>query len=93
MPNGIFEYQGFTPGGGYTTPDQIKAQQDYAKALMTGSGQQPVHHWTQGVSNMVAALAGRNLYDRVNQEQIDAMNRQAAAQANVPLPGATPDAT
>ena len=86
MPNGIYEYQGYTPPG-YATPEQIKAQQDYAKALMTGSGQQPVHHWTQGVSNMVAALAGRNLYDRANQEQIQANQLSAGAVPAIPSSG------
>jgi hypothetical protein len=45
----------------YATPSQIKSTQDYAKALMYGNLQQPVHHWTQGLSNMVGALVGGNL--------------------------------
>lgn len=43
------------------TPAQVKATMDYAKALMTGSGQQPVKHWTQGLSNVVNALVGGDL--------------------------------
>lgn len=43
------------------TPAQVKSTYDYAKALMQGSGQQPIRHWTQGVSNIVNALVGGNL--------------------------------
>src|ERR1700757_4919524 len=64
----------------YATPDQIKSTYDYAKALMSGSGQQSVHHWTQGVSNMVSALIGGNLDYNANKrerqrELYDAGNR------------------
>lgn len=46
-----------TPSG-YATPEQLSSVRDYAKALLYGSGQQPVQHWTQGLSNMVSALVG-----------------------------------
>lgn len=46
-----------TPAG-YATPSQTKAVREYAQALLYGSGQQPVKHWTQGLSNMVSALVG-----------------------------------
>ncbi len=52
-----------TPAG-YATPEQLKAVREYAKAQLYGGLQQPVHHWTQGVSNMVNALyGGKGLYD------------------------------
>src|SRR5271163_117311 len=56
---GVFinPYGQATPQG-YQMPQQAKSAHDYAKALMSGSGQQPIHHWTQGVSNMVSALTG-----------------------------------
>jgi lysozyme len=58
-----------TPSG-YATPEQLKSTRDYAKALMTGSGQQPVRHWTQGLSNMVGALIGGQLdYGAAQQEK------------------------
>jgi hypothetical protein len=53
----------------YATPSQIKSMQDYARALMSGSGQQPVKHWTQGVSNMVSALMGGSLLGQANQQE------------------------
>jgi hypothetical protein len=64
---------------GYATPEQIKSTYEYAKALMTGSGQQPVHHWTQGVSNIVSALVGGNLDYRANQMENAANRRDAGA--------------
>ena len=43
---------------GYATPKQTEAVREYAKALLFGSGQQPVRQWTQGMSNIVSALVG-----------------------------------
>jgi len=43
---------------GYATPAQSAAVREYAKALLYGSGQQPVRQWTQGLSNIVSALVG-----------------------------------
>ncbi len=63
----------FTPTQQYATDPAIKAQRDYAKALMYGTqgnaGRQfpVVQSWTQGVSNMVNALLGGN--DAHNAEQ------------------------
>src|SRR5690349_13534940 len=54
---------------GYATPDQVKSTYDYAKALLYGGMQQPVHHWTQGVSNMVSALVGGNLDYQAGQRE------------------------
>jgi len=56
----------------YATPAQIKSTYDYAKALLYGPQQQSVHHWTQGVSNMVNALVGGNLDYQANQRELAA---------------------
>jgi hypothetical protein len=87
---------------GYVSPEQLKATQEYARALMTGSGQQPVHHWTQGVSNMVNALVGgltdsnafkksRASQDyeaaRFEQARQQQMGNQPAPQGTVMAPG------
>lgn len=59
-----------TPAG-YATPEQLAASREYAKALLYGKGQQePIRHWTQGVSNMVSALVGGyDLYKAGQQER------------------------
>lgn len=68
---------------GYATPDQIKSVREYAKALLMGSGQQPVKHWSQGVSNMVSALVGGGLdWNAAQREKRDvAMTGQQQAAA------------
>src|ERR1700740_2213170 len=53
---------------GYATPEQVKSTYEYAKALMQGNLQQPVKHWTQGVSNIVSALVGGGLDYRAGQQ-------------------------
>lgn len=59
--------QGVNPS---TTPLALKAQRDYANALLYGKMQQPVQHWTQGVSNMVSALMGGQLdYNAAQKER------------------------
>lgn len=74
---------------GYATPDQIKSTYEYAKALMSGNLQQPVHHWTQGVSNMVSALVGGNLDYKAAQQQ----NEANAVRAGRMLPSVSGSAT
>lgn len=54
---------------GYATPEQVKSTYDYAKALLSGGHQQPVKHWTQGVSNIVSALVGGGLDYRAGQQE------------------------
>lgn len=56
-----------------TTPLALKAQRDYANALLYGKGQQPVQHWSQGVSNMVSALMGGQLDYMAGQKERGAM--------------------
>jgi hypothetical protein len=56
----------------YMSPQTAAAQREYAKALMTGSGDKGpqfknVQSWTQGVSNMVNALMGGNALYGANQ--------------------------
>ena len=54
----------YNPEEDYTSPEQYKAQEEYAKALLYGSRQQPVKHWMQGVSNVVASLmGGKQMHD------------------------------
>src|SRR5882672_3696235 len=54
----------------YATPSQIANVRDYAKALLYGHGQQPVKHWTQGLSNIVSALVGgSDLYKADKQDR------------------------
>lgn len=68
----------FATPSSYASPEAIKAQRDYANALLyhhvgdrAGGAQFPVvQSWTQGVSNMVNALmGGRELYDANQREQ------------------------
>lgn len=73
----------------YVTPDQVKLTRDYAKALLSGSGQQPVQHWTQGVSNMVNALVGGNLAYKTAQQEKESNAVDAGAMLPT-VPGATP---
>jgi hypothetical protein len=55
---------------GYMTPEAMKQMREMATALMPGGGvQQPVHHWTQGLSNMANALVGARLLNKVNAQQ------------------------
>lgn len=72
---------------GYATPEQIKAARAYAAALLHGNMQQPVKHWSQGVSNMVSALVGGNLdYNAAQREQ--GGRNAAAEQQQTLVPGA-----
>jgi len=64
------------------TPQQIQAMYDYAKALKSSSTDQPVHAWTQGVSNVVKALMGGVETNRA----ADAERQRFGAQANA-IPG------
>lgn len=58
-----------TPDG-YATPNQLKEMRDYGAALLYGKMQQPVQHWSQGVSNMVSALVGGGLdYNAAQKEK------------------------
>jgi hypothetical protein len=76
----------------YATPSQIRSTQDYAKALLYGSGQQPVHHWTQGLSNMVSALVGGNLDYRTGQrERASELSDADAKTSGLRGTGAFPD--
>ncbi len=67
---------------GYATPAQLQSTREYAKALLQGNLQQPVHHWTQGVSNMVSALVGGNMDFNANKKQ----NESDAVRAGRMLP-------
>lgn len=67
---------------GYATPSQLQSTREYAKALLQGNLQQPVHHWTQGVSNMVSALVGGNMDFNANKKQ----NESDAVRAGRMLP-------
>lgn len=66
--------------GYQATPLQLASTREYAKQLLMGSGQQPVHHWTQGVSNMVAALTGGLLDQKAAQQERAGMADFANAQ-------------
>lgn len=72
---------------GYATPEQIKSTYDYAKALLHGNLQQPVQHWTQGVSNMVSALVGGDMNYRANRKENEA-NAADAGRMLPAVPGA-----
>jgi len=67
---------------GYATPGQLQSAREYAKALLHGNLQQPVQHWTQGVSNMVSALVGGNMDFNTNKKQ----NESDAVRAGRMLP-------
>jgi len=67
---------------GYATPGQLASTREYAKALLHGNMQQPVSHWSQGVSNMVSALVGGNLDFNANKKQ----NESDAVRAGRMLP-------
>lgn len=68
------------------TPQQIQAMYDYAKVLRDQSQTtQPVHAWTQGVSNIVKALMG----NVEGQRAADAERGLFGARANA-IPGGEP---
>jgi hypothetical protein len=70
----------------YATKNQLDAAREYAKYLLAGGGQQPVKHWTQGLSNMVSALVGG--YGNYRAGQRENYSRQLDSAAQVPqLPG------
>ena len=75
----------------YATPSQIKSTQDYAKALLYGNMQQPIHHWTQGVSNLVSALVGGTLdYNAAQKEKKAEAIRGRQDMPPNPYPSAPP---
>ncbi len=71
---------------GYATPEQIKNVRAYAQALLYGNMQQPVRHWSQGISNMVSALVGGNLDYQAAQKEQGGRNA-AAEQQQTLIPG------
>lgn len=82
-----------TPDG-YATPEQVKAMQDYAAALSTKAPfQQPVRHWSQGVSNVVSALMGGWLSNRANDQQYGSLKYGANQRQNAPGTQIAPPAT
>ena len=74
IPQDVEDYLPTPPG--YATPEQLSYARDYAKYLQMGAGQQPVKHWTQGVSNMVSALVGG-----LGAHSADALQRAALSRA------------
>lgn len=68
----------------YRHPDQVKSMYDYAQALLKDS-QQPIKHWTQGVSNIVSALVGGDQSYRAGQHQ----NKADAVRAGRLMPDVT----
>lgn len=82
-----------TPDG-YATPDQLAAVRSYAKALLQGEGQQNVHHWTQGVSNMVNALMGGLLVNKAASRELGSRGYDAdMLKDNIPKQNYRQDAT
>lgn len=57
------------PPPGYVSPDALKLQQDYAKALLSQSQSDPVHSWSQGLGNMVEALVGGSMARKAGERQ------------------------
>lgn len=75
----------------YATPDQLKEARAYAAALQFGHGQQPVKHWTQGLSNMVASLMGGYQAGQTNRAENSRIQRESAAGVpDIGTPGAPP---
>lgn len=64
----------------YATPEQLSSMRDYSKVL-TANSLQPVHHWTQGISNIVNALVGG-----LEARKSDLTQRNALQQAAHDLP-------
>ncbi len=81
------DYLGVFPS--YATPEMLKQNREYAQALLHGSGQQPVKHWTQGVSNMVAALVGG--YDKAQAGKAEIASRAAVGRAQAGNPNVPDD--
>jgi hypothetical protein len=74
----------------YMSPEQIEQARIYARALVAPTnnegGLHRVEHWTQGVAQMVNALAGRHVLNNAN----EAANRHATGAAGTtgaPPPG------
>lgn len=74
----------------YASPDQLAQSREYAKYLLQGGGQQPVHHWAQGLSNMVGSLLGGNRNYQANQQQTQNTFGAGQEVAAVRPPGAPP---
>lgn len=70
----------------YATPQQLAAAREYAKYNLQEGGQQPVKHWTQGLSNMVSALVGGYGQYRAGQRELASRNL-AASDETPKLPG------
>lgn len=65
----------------YATPEQLSTLREYAKQLMTGSGQQKVQRPAQGLSNIVNALVGGYEANRADTIQQQALDRAAGRDA------------
>lgn len=75
------------PAGATPTPQQIQSGYGYANTLKARGIEPspPVHAWTQGVNQMLQALAGNYSGYRADQLQRQAYGAQANA-----IPGAAP---
>src|SRR5882672_3497703 len=69
---------------GYASPKQYDAVREYAKALMFGGigagAQQPVHHWTQGLSNLINGLVGDRALHNVGKNEVAAKAYEASGE-------------
>lgn len=73
----------------YASPEQLKAVREYAEAMLHGTGQQKIGHWTQGVSNVVNALVGGHMLYRAG-ERDNLSDRYAAENAVPTMEGQPP---
>lgn len=94
MLNPMVEYiPTLTQNAPVTTPTSAEASRAYAKALL-GVGKNdanlPIHHWTQGVANMVKALVGGNELYKEQLKERSQYGRAGNASVNQPAAGKTP---
>lgn len=71
-----------TPSG-YATKDQIENLRAYSRALQTQSTE-PVHHWLQGVNNMVKALSAGYFDNKADKAQMRRQDELASIISGVP---------
>ena len=72
---------------GTPTPQQIQSAYAQANAMKDqGRATEPVHAWTQGVNQMLKALAGKYMGNQADQLQRQAYGAQANAIPTTPAP-------
>lgn len=68
----------------YAPKNQIDALNKYSEYLLSGGGQQPVHHWAQGLSNLSNAFAGGYNLEKTGNRYVG--SKQFDTETSLPSP-------